>query len=42
MNLGKSGNQSGVPKLTLSAILKPALNPEWYDEFKVITNSPGY
>lgn len=42
LNLGNSGSQSGVAKLTASAILKPRLKPEWYPEFNVITNSPGF
>ena len=42
MNFGNEGNQSGVAKLTASAMLKPILKPVWYPLLKVITNSPGY
>jgi hypothetical protein len=36
-----TGIQAGSAKFTASAILYPALNPEWYAAAREITNSPG-
>jgi hypothetical protein len=33
--------QAGKAKLTASAMLNPALNPEWYAAALDMTNSPG-
>ena len=39
--LSATGIQAGSAKFTASAILYPALNPEWYAAAREITNSPG-